>query len=716
MSIQDGTTFGTKQELINAFKNNTSNQWLMNFYIVDISYTYERNFEFKVYFSKYYIYSIPYYLTLNLTYYPPYNSNLPMYKYDEINNIGKARYNPSYQCLYENLYNRVYSGYVDQETKDRWYNNIHYGQDELQIALRNGTAEIGFVIQTQNIQNDLSNGINEVINNYNSTHQESNDRTTRIIMLNQQTLFKWEAIPFIMTEEMTQAIEYLEHIDYYLYDVFSEIDIRIKKQKYLELLNIIDKKFIIILKEILRFFKLIKKNLDGKYDTIYIDQNNLNHLFGSNGPFRPQEKYLNINENPPFTPWLLQIDKHIRESLQNYSNDIYNLGWDTSIYTNWGQITHQYLKGNINSINPDGNDLAWINDIKTKYNYFLQWKDYRSPEILNVNTNNGTIEYKEVQSLTKSIQDWYNFHSTIYPDTIMSSEISIINNKFIYKIFMDKYTIQRYDPFSEFNLGSLLPEDNYTVHNIFNNFIKKYYSETIYHYDFTDVIYMIQPKVDPNTGEISYNEMEEYQQFMSMLQSERNKLQRTNSIRMGYDNKPMPTLILMFIQTERGTFFEVLPIEPKNSDFKNVSHLGFFISKRMEISDINITPKEKKIYSLNKKLRFIQEQKEKKDNIGIEPMWGDNCIVNIFPIIYNEEPLDWRNDNYYSNLIYTINSDNISINFTEEMIDCLYGYGYRDVTSNQGIQPWIYPMSNGDELIEPNMIGYYILKGPIENN
>lgn len=714
MSIQDDTTFGTKQELINAFKNNTNNQWLMNFYIIDISYTYERNLEFKVYFSKYYNYSIPYYLTLNLTYYPPYNSNLPMYKYDEINNIGKARYNPSYQCLYENLYNRVFSGYVDQETKDRWNNNIYYGQNELQIALRNGIAEIGFVIQTQNIQNDLSNGINEVINNYNSTHQESNDRTTRIIMLNQQTLFKWEAIPFIMTEEMTQAIEYLEHIDYQLINVFSESDIGIKKQKYLELLNIIDKKFIILLKEILRFFKLIKKNLDGKYDTIYIDTENLNHLFGSKGPFRPQEKYLDIYENPPFTPWLLQIDKHIRESLQNYSNDIYNLDWDTSIYTNWGQITHQYLKGNINSINPDGNDLAWINDIKIKYNEFLQWKDYKSPEILNVNLNNGTIEYKEVQCLTKSIQDWYNFHSTIYPDTIMFSEISVIDNKFIYKIFMDKYTIQRYDPFSEFNLENLLPEGNYTVFNVFCNFIQKYYTETIYQYDFTDVIYMIQPKVNPNTGEISYNEMEEYQQFMSMLQSERNKLQRTNSIRMGYDNKPMPTLILMFIQTERGTFFEVLPIEPKNSDFKNVSHLGFFISKRMEISDINVKPKEKKIYSLNKKLRFIQEQKEKKDNIGIEPMWGDNCIVNIFPIIYNEEPLDWRNDNYYSNLIYTINSDNISINFTEEMIDCLYGYGYRDVTSNQGIQPWIYPILNGDELIEPNMIGYYILKGPIE--
>ena len=52
MSIQDGTIFGTKQELINAFKNNTSNQWLMNFFIIDISYTNERNFEFKIQFSK----------------------------------------------------------------------------------------------------------------------------------------------------------------------------------------------------------------------------------------------------------------------------------------------------------------------------------------------------------------------------------------------------------------------------------------------------------------------------------------------------------------------------------------------------------------------------------------------------------------------------------------------------------------------------------------
>ena len=715
MSISDGATFRTKQELINAFKNNTSNQWLMEFYIENIVYTWERNFEFKIRFLKSYNYSIPYYLALNLTYYPPYNENLPMYLYDEENNIGKARYNPSYQCLYENLYNRVNPSYTDQQTKDRWYNNEHYGQDELQIALRNGIAEIGFVIQTQNIQNELNNGINEVINNYNSTHQESNDRTTRIIMLNQQTLFKWEAMPFVMTEEMNEAIEYLQHIDSYLHDIFSKPDIRIKKQKYLELLNTIDKKFIIILKEILRFFKMIKKNLDGKYDTIYIDQNNLNNLFGSNGPFRPQEKINNMRENPPFTPWLLQIDKHIRESLQNYSNDIYNLGWDTSIYTNWGQITHQYLKGNITSTNPDGNDLSWIGDIKTKYNEFIHWRDYMSPKILNVDINNGTIEYKEAQSLTKAIQDWYDFHGTIYPDTIMSSEISVINNKFIYKIFMNEHTAQQYDPSGEFNLMNLIPENNFTVPNIFYDFIQKYYTETIDRYEFNNVIYMLQPKPDINTGEISYNEMEEYQQFMSMIQSERNKLERTNSTRMGSDNKPIPTLILMFIQTERGTFFEVLPVEPKNSDFNNVPHLGFFISRRMEISDINITPKEKKIYSLNKKLRFIQEQKEKKDGIGLEPIWNDNYIVNIFPMIYNQEPLDWRNDNYYSNLIYTINSDNISINFTEEMIDYLYGYGYRDVTSDQGIQPWIYPMSNGDELIEPNMIGYYILEGPLKN-
>ena len=713
MSISDGSTFGTKQELINAFKNNTSNQWIMEFYMNDIIYTWQRNLDFNVRFNRTEYYSIPKRLTLNLTYYPPYNENLPMYLYDEINNIGKARYNPSYQCLYKQLSDEVN---VDSTTGHKWCNNIYYGQDELQTALRNGTAEIGFVIQTPNIQNELNNGINEVINNYNSTHKETNDRTTRIIMLNQQILFKWEAIPFIMTEEMNEAINYLQQIDYKFINVFSESDIRIKKQKYLELLNIIDKKFIVLLKEILRFFKNIKKNLNGQYDTIYIDTVNLTNLFGSNGPFRPQERYNYESENPPYTPWLLQIDQYIRDSLKRYSGDIYDLDWDTSIYTNWGQITHQYLKGNITSTNPDGNDLAWINNIYTKYNEFLQWKDSHNIEILNVNLNNGSIEYKGVEDLKISIQEWYNFHSTIYPDTIMSSEISIINNKFIYKIFMDKYTIQQYDPTGGFNLESLLPENDYIIYNVFYKFIQKYYTESNTHYYFTNVVYMIQPKLNINTGEISYNEMEEYQQFMSMLQSERNKLERTNSVKMGSDNKPMPTLILMFIQTERGTFFEVLPVEPKNSDFKNVPHLGFFISRCMEMSDISTTPKEKKIYSLNKKLRFIQEQEEKKDEIGIAPMWNDKCIVNIFPMIYNQEPLDWRNDNYYSNLIYMINSDNVSINFTDEIIDCLYGYGYRDVTSDQGIQPWIYPISNGDYLIEPNMIGYYILEGPLETN
>ena len=68
--------------------------------------------------------------------------------------------------------------------------------------------------------------------------------------------------------------------------------------------------------------------------------------------------------------------------------------------------------------------------------------------------------------------------------------------------------------------------------------------------------------------------------------------------------------------------------------------------------------------------------------------------ITRMPEYYIGEPLDWRNDNYYCNQIYTLNADNLSIYHDEE-----YSDRERTVWSK-----------DGDKKKEQEMIGFFIVE------
>ena len=64
---------------------------------------------------------------------------------------------------------------------------------------------------------------------------------------------------------------------------------------------------------------------------------------------------------------------------------------------------------------------------------------------------------------------------------------------------------------------------------------------------------------------------------------------------------------------------------------------------------------------------------------------------------YNQEPLDWRNDNYYCNQIYTMNADNLNV-----IIDSEFGDRENVIYTNPG--------NNNEKGKEQEMIGFYIIE------
>lgn len=176
------------------------------------------------------------------------------------------------------------------------------------------------------------------------------------------------------------------------------------------------------------------------------------------------------------------------------------------------------------------------------------------------------------------------------------------------------------------------------------------------------------------------NNLIEYSQMLSTIQGERNKLQR-----QGNKNK----IILKFTQTVKGTFFELLGKEKMNTEQKS-QIFGFFLSELKEI--VSHIKKENKVIDRKsrrgvKSVQAIPEEIEGKRYLRITKV----------PEFYVGDPLDWINDNYYSNKIFLQNCDNLYVGIDPEL--------------DQRIEPVGTPVSAGsNEVKEQEMIGYYILK------
>ena len=176
------------------------------------------------------------------------------------------------------------------------------------------------------------------------------------------------------------------------------------------------------------------------------------------------------------------------------------------------------------------------------------------------------------------------------------------------------------------------------------------------------------------------NNLIEYSQMLSTIQGERNKLQR-----QGNKNK----VILKFTQTVKGTFFEILGKEKMNSEQKS-QIFGFFLSELKEY--VNHTKKTINLMD-RKSRRGIKTVQAIPDEIE-----GKRYLrITKVPEYYVGDPLDWINDNYYSDKIFLQNCDNLYVGIEPEL--------------NQRIEPVGTPINIGsNEFKEQEMIGYYILK------
>ena len=112
--------------------------------------------------------------------------------------------------------------------------------------------------------------------------------------------------------------------------------------------------------------------------------------------------------------------------------------------------------------------------------------------------------------------------------------------------------------------------------------------------------------------------------------------------------------LLKFQQMSKGTIFEILKGEGDNY-LESENIYGYYISQgygyKGTSDNIIKVPK-------GRKERRIHGDK------GIIPtLQTSNPVryrITRMPEYYSQEPLDWRNDNYFSNQIYTLNADNLN--------------------------------------------------------
>lgn len=125
----------------------------------------------------------------------------------------------------------------------------------------------------------------------------------------------------------------------------------------------------------------------------------------------------------------------------------------------------------------------------------------------------------------------------------------------------------------------------------------------------------------------------------------------------------------MFNQTAQGTYFDVLPGEVSESSGVSGKIVGFYVVRTgVEQQNNNNNPRGTK---------------------KIIPTENERYRIFVQPKVYEGEPVSWLNKNYYSNLIYTLNMNNISNTFEFERGELLKGL-----------------KTSGDQT-EQEMLGYY---------
>lgn len=364
--------------------------------------------------------------------------------------------------------------------------------------------------------------------------------------------------------------------------------------------------------------------------------------------------------------------------------------------TRWERITNGYLVGDTRYIPTLGFDVETLHiSISNKLS-----------KIADVNKQVNGYYYPLVYNMEEQIEwinKWLGFHSILNIKDIDNT--IIIEPKYICCVYSNKVAYLHPNIVDEQIDG--IETATSIIIKIINQTILPYarmiYSDISSNdYEYKEITYMVKPDIK----ETNLNEIIEYSQMSSTIQEERNKI----------DLQKNQSLILMFNQTCLGTYFEILCPKPKNSN-KNTQHLGFVLE----------CPKFEQLLKSKEKPNTIKKGNgyfriKETNRTYIPGQLGDEnkLQVDIIPLLYNQEPTDWDNDNYYSNKIYLINCDNVSIQMDPEYYNLIKGikiYHWHNpyLFSDDIITPITIPYNDTRkfddvaQLYEEDMLGYYVL-------
>ena len=168
-------------------------------------------------------------------------------------------------------------------------------------------------------------------------------------------------------------------------------------------------------------------------------------------------------------------------------------------------------------------------------------------------------------------------------------------------------------------------------------------------YTLSEFVAYLKPTIKEKVTVSDRNKLIEYSQMLNTIQGQRDFIQKKGDDKTNF--------LLKFQQTAKGTIFEILKAEGDNYASEEDVY-GYYISQGYGYtlpsgsSDVIKVPKGRK-------------EMRMRGGRGAAPEIKDQQVIGRFritrmPRYYEQEPLCWRNDNYFSNQIYTLNADNLN--------------------------------------------------------
>ena len=319
---------------------------------------------------------------------------------------------------------------------------------------------------------------------------------------------------------------------------------------------------------------------------------------------------------------------------------------------------------------------------------------------------------KIYSTLSSMMTQWENYYAGQAPDnstdvsptSIDNAEFEIYEDESVYKVFVASVDTGEVSVVTGLTSNGTKPEQGQTdplvefISSILKQMVPEvkevmgYTTEGDIAFTLNDAVAYIDPESETGlTAAVKENKMLEYRAMLKTIQGARNALQRTGDT---------DSFLLKFLQTDKGTFFELLGKEPNNTAeiVQNEKIYAYYVAKGYQVEPTSddqgrkdITPPRGRDKHYSKPI-IKKEIKKEVTAIADNGTWR---LVKI-PKFYTEEPLDWFVDNYYSTFLYDQNTYNLSLTIDPEFVSRNKIIFTKDTTAN-------------DVPKEQNMIGYYLV-------